>query len=288
MLLHLLLHLHILFNIVSHEPWYLISLFHLLNVQKSCLGGSGLYGGGLSCSTSCSSYRYVSIIASPLSLSLISTTSLSSCNCSCCSSTSHQYCTIGCPICYKVDLGLHYKTRNGSVENTTYMQEFKHDNNSASEFFTQHLVNSTSPCHYNPHDLSQVRPPILWTFTVLLMYNVTIRSFSVHPLRRGNGPSPLSLASYLWQSFSSFLPSFSWFPQLGGWVRRVVKTWQRRWGVGTKGEPQERRMNPLTNPNKRTTAKMKILVHLLLTNCLLHTNRQIWKVTNDSSLASNQ
>ena len=107
------------------------------------------------------------------------TTSLSSCNCSCCSQVSHLYCTVSCPICYHVDLDVRYETTTGAVENTTYTQKFKHNNNSASAFFTQHLVNSTSPCHYNPHDLSQVRPLLLWAISLMSMHYMFVRSFSM-------------------------------------------------------------------------------------------------------------
>ena len=76
---------------------------------------------------------------------------------SCCISASNIRCTVSCPICYDVNLSVSYKTIFGQLENANYTQDFGTDNNTASAFYTQHLVNSTSACHYNPHHLSQVR-----------------------------------------------------------------------------------------------------------------------------------
>lgn len=162
-------------------------------------------------------------------------TSFSSCNCSCCSDVFRLYCTVYCPVCYNVNLKVRYKTAGGNFERTTYSQDFRHDNNSASWFFSQHLVNSTSPCYYNPHDFSQVGPFLHWVLT--LLHNVSIRFFSMYPLRRGNGWSPPSSASSLSQLSSSFLPVFSWWSLQCGWVTRVTITWRTGWGIGTKIGP---------------------------------------------------
>ncbi|KAJ7110644.1 hypothetical protein C8R44DRAFT_800384 [Mycena epipterygia] len=78
------------------------------------------------------------------------------CNCYCCSSSSDLYCTLSCPICYKVDLQLLYSSRDGESHNVSYVQDFSKDVNSADNFLNRHLANSTSFCNYNPKDESQV------------------------------------------------------------------------------------------------------------------------------------
>lgn len=49
-----------------------------------------------------------------------------------------------------------YRTWGGSLQNATYTQDFRHNNNNAAAFMEKHPVNSTSACYYNPNNLSQV------------------------------------------------------------------------------------------------------------------------------------
>ncbi|KAF7343977.1 hypothetical protein MVEN_01686900 [Mycena venus] len=108
----------------------------------------------------------------------------SRCNCYCCSSTSDLYCTLSCPICYKVDLQLLYSSRDGEPHNVSYVQDFSKDVNSADSFLNRHLANSTSFCNYNPKDESQVLfdvsfTPWKWAITAI---------FGILPLLRGPQP----------------------------------------------------------------------------------------------------
>jgi hypothetical protein len=106
------------------------------------------------CSTSCHSYscveHFIPLFAPDVTLPQYR------CNCTCCTTTNHNNCVLSCPICYSANMDVSYRTWGGNLQNATYTQDFRHNNNGAAAFMEKHTVNSTSACYYNPNNLSQV------------------------------------------------------------------------------------------------------------------------------------
>ncbi|KAF7315997.1 hypothetical protein MIND_00117000 [Mycena indigotica] len=125
-------------------------------------GGSVCDGGYKCCHTCCSTCQSCSTSCSGSGSCTQSCTSYS-CNCYCCSSTSHLYCTLSCPVCYTVNMQVAYSSRNGVAHNVTYKQDFSTDVGKADGFLTSHQANSTAFCYYNPKDESQILYDVSFT-----------------------------------------------------------------------------------------------------------------------------
>lgn len=80
-----------------------------------------------------------------------------------CDNSYHSNCIISCPNCYSVVLAYAYRTKSGSLEIVTQSKDFKQNKNKAGTFLNDHQLNATSPCRYNPHDLSQIDFDISYT-----------------------------------------------------------------------------------------------------------------------------
>ncbi|KAF8177280.1 hypothetical protein K438DRAFT_1500899, partial [Mycena galopus ATCC 62051] len=85
------------------------------------------------------------------------------CNCECFSSTSNLDCTISCPTCYSIAMQVRYSSRDGEGHSVSYDQEFSTNVNNAEVFFSEHTVDSTGFCYYNPKDESQILFGITFT-----------------------------------------------------------------------------------------------------------------------------
>ncbi|KAJ7430214.1 hypothetical protein B0H11DRAFT_1893838 [Mycena galericulata] len=118
--------------------------------------GSVCDGGYYCCQTCCQTCQSCTSSCSGNPTTCTQSCTSYTCNCYCCSSTSDLYCTLSCPICYKVDLQLLYLSQDGVSHNVSYVQDFSQDVNNADSFLNRHLANSTSFCNYNPKDESQV------------------------------------------------------------------------------------------------------------------------------------
>lgn len=82
------------------------------------------------------------------------------CRCACqwsCDNSYHSNCIISCPTCYSVVLAYTYRTKSGSLQIVTQPKDFEKNKDKAETFLNDHHLNATSPCHYNPDDLSQAR-----------------------------------------------------------------------------------------------------------------------------------
>ena len=82
------------------------------------------------------------------------------CRCACqwsCDNSYHSNCIISCPTCYSVVLAYTYRTKSGSLQIVTQAKDFEKNKDKAETFLNDHHLNATSPCHYNPDDLSQAR-----------------------------------------------------------------------------------------------------------------------------------
>ena len=82
------------------------------------------------------------------------------CRCACqwsCDNSYHSNCIISCPTCYSVVLAYTYRTKSGSLQIVTQPKDFEKNKDKAETFLNDHQLNATSPCHYNPDDLSQAR-----------------------------------------------------------------------------------------------------------------------------------
>ena len=80
------------------------------------------------------------------------------CACSCCSSTNHHACTVQCPTCFAVNLGMSY-TPYGfgtSHRNVSYSQDFKQNRGDAEAFENEYAVGTTHKCYYNKKNLDEV------------------------------------------------------------------------------------------------------------------------------------
>ncbi|KAJ7845131.1 hypothetical protein B0H14DRAFT_3086397 [Mycena olivaceomarginata] len=113
--------------------------------SSSCPSQSGSVcdGGYYCCQTCCQTCQSCTSSCSGNPPTCTQSCTSYTCNCYCCSSTSDLYCTLSCPICYKVDLQLLYSSRDGESHNVSYL-------------LNRHLANSTLFCNYNPKDKSQV------------------------------------------------------------------------------------------------------------------------------------
>ncbi|KAJ8072236.1 hypothetical protein PM082_015795 [Marasmius tenuissimus] len=106
--------------------------------SKTCTGS----GNSQSCTQSCSSYQ---------------------CNCRCCSSTQHRSCTVQCPTCFYVALGMTYTPYGGSARNVSISQDFKQNQGDAQEFADEHAVGTTHKCFYNRKNLDEVSLDVSFT-----------------------------------------------------------------------------------------------------------------------------
>lgn len=113
------------------------------------------------------------------------------CRCACqwsCDNSYHSNCIISCPTCYSVVLAYTYRTKSGSLQIVTQSKDFEKNKDKAETFLNDHQLNATSPCHYNPDDLSQAR----FTFSPVTdsLLTLSFRSLSTCHIRDGNGLSP--------------------------------------------------------------------------------------------------
>jgi len=147
------------------------------DICQSCTQSCSGSGSRKSCTTSCMPY---------------------SCNCVCCSWTSHLACTLSCPTCYSVNLSVTY-TPWGSSEkyNAGYHQEFSGDSNSANAFLHSHMTNSTTRCYYDPKHSDQVLLDVsftTWKWVISAIFGVF----------------PLALASVYFFVAFAILPIWRW------------------------------------------------------------------------------
>ncbi|KAJ6527505.1 hypothetical protein B0H19DRAFT_1196135 [Mycena capillaripes] len=148
-----------------------------------------------------------------------------SCNCSCCSESTHLSCTLSCPVCYTVDLQIHYSSRDGKEHDVSYVQDFSKDADKADEFFGRHMTNSTSKCWYNPANEAQVLLDI--SFTVWKWVVTSI--FGILPLIITLG----SIACYIVWKFAESRGYMIWAKPF---VTMISLTWDRKSKLGISNE----------------------------------------------------